>query len=192
MDDVVHPNQPNGDGDWDGNLPPAPPLGHTGPEAIPRPKAVDTAFQLVLASTAVGAVSTILTMLLDTEWLHQMTRQTLSDSGLRASAAEVDSMIGMFQVAIALGVLVFIGLFVLFAVKMRAGRNWARIVLTVFAGFSGASFLSGLATSGADLSLMWSLADAAFSIAAIIYLFRPESTKYFAAHKELRMRRYRR
>jgi hypothetical protein len=187
MDDVVHPNQP-GDGDWDGNLPPAPALQ---PDvAIPRPKAVDTAFQLSLASTAVGAVSTVVTMLLDSEWLHQTVRQTLSDSGLATGETEVNTMISTFQVAIGLGVVVFVGLFVLFAMKMRAGRNWARIVLTVFAGISGVSFLSGLATAGADLALMWSLADAAFSLAAVFYMFRPESTKYFMAHKELRMRRY--
>jgi hypothetical protein len=188
MDDVVHPNQP-GD-DWIGNQPPAPPP--PGPESISRPKAVDTAFQLSLASTAVGAVSTLVTMLFDSAWLHQTVRQTMSDSGLRATAREVEGMTSMFQIAIGLGVVVFVGVFVLFAVKMRAGRNWARVVITVFAGFSGVSFLSGLATAGADLTLMWSLADAACSIAAVIYMFRPESTRYFMAHKELRMRRYQR
>jgi len=188
MDNVVHPNQP-GD-DWDGTLPPAPPL--TPAAAITRPRSVDTAFQLSLASTAVGAVSTVVTMLFDTEWLHQTTRQTFSDAGLRTTGAEFDAMIDMFQIAIGLGVVVFVGLFVLFAMKMRAGRNWARIVITVFAGISGVSFLSGLATAGADLSLMWSLADAACSLAAVVYMFRPESTKYFLAHRELRLRRYQR
>jgi hypothetical protein len=50
------------------------------------------------------------------------------------------------------------------------------------------SFLTAMAGSGADLVLMWNLAEAAFGVTAVVYMFRPESTKYFADHKERRLR----
>jgi hypothetical protein len=77
---------------------------------------------------------------------------------------------------------------VLFAVKMRAGRNWARILLTIYAALGVMSFLSGVASSGPELGLMWSLADVAFAVTAVVYMFRPESTKYFLETKERRLR----
>jgi hypothetical protein len=41
-------------------------------------------------------------------------------------------------------------------------------------------------TSGAALDLMWNLAAVAFVAAAVVYLFRPESAKYFAELKKRR------
>lgn len=190
MDDVAHPNGENPDG----NRPPsAPPIGDTGQDAeIVRPKAIDTAFQLSVAATVIGAIATVVTMLFDRAWLVQLTRETLAQADMPDSAADVDRMVGMFQVALGLGVLAYLALFVLFAVKMRAGRNWARVLLAVVAAVNGVNFLSAMATAGAELDLMWTLADAAFAIAAVVYMFRPESTKYFAAHKERKMRRHQR
>lgn len=156
---------------------------------IPRPKAIDNAFQASLASTAISMVATVVTVLLDRQWLERLVRQVLEDANQPAGDAEVANAIGTMQVMLAIGILLFAVLFVLFAVKMRAGRNWARMVLTVFAAIGLINFLSSVASSGAALELMWSLADVAFSVTAVIYLFRPESSAYFAEHKKRQLAR---
>lgn len=156
-------------------------------EHITRPKAVDSAFQAVLASVGISAVGTVVTVLLDRATLTSWVTETVNSlpPEQRVSAA---SLVGRTQVILGFSVVVFIGLFVFFAVKMRAGRNWARVLLTIYTALGVWSFLTAIASSGAELKLIWSLAEVAFGVTAVIYMFRPESTKYFAAVKERRLR----
>ena len=67
-----------------------------------------------------------------------------------------------------------------------AGRNWARIVLTVLAMFDLVNFLTAVAQSGAALELIWSLAGVSFTVVSVLYQFRPESTAYFIARRRPR------
>jgi hypothetical protein len=171
-------------------MPPPPPLPPSeGP--IARPKAVDSAFQAVLASIAISALGTVFTVLLDTALLTQMVRDMIADmppgSADAPGAMSVSGTVGAFRVILGFSIVIFAGLMLLFAVKMRAGRNWARILLTAYTGVGAWSFLSAMASSGAELELMWSLADVAFGVTAVVYMFRPESTKYFAEHKQRRL-----
>jgi hypothetical protein len=156
-------------------------------DPITRPKAIDSAFQAVLASVAISAVATVVTVMLDTAQLTSMITPALEslppDQRLSTSA-----MIAAFRVILGFSIVVFAGLFVLFAVKMRAGRNWARILLTIYTAFGAFGFLTSMASAGPDLELMWSLAEVAFGVTAVVYMFRPESTKYFTEHRERRMR----
>ncbi|WP_460401946.1 hypothetical protein [Actinophytocola sediminis] len=171
----------------DGNWEPMPPIrdGMTG--EIPRPKAVDTAYQASLAGAVVGAVATVVTVLLDREQLTLLARDTLANAGLPDSEQDVAGTLGMLRVAMGFGIALFLGLWLLFATKMRAGRNWARIVITAFAVVGAMSFLSAMASSGAELGLMWNLAEVAFLVTAVIYMFRPESTRFFAEHRKRRL-----
>lgn len=156
-------------------------------EPIIRPKAVDSAFQAVLAAVAISTVATVVTVMLDrallTTWVNQ-TLETLPKQDRPSTAA----MVGAMQAILGVSIAIFAALFVLFAVKMRAGRNWARILLTIYTGFNLFSFLTAMASEGAALGLMWNLAEVAFGVTAVVYMFRPESSKYFADHKERRLR----
>ena len=78
--------------------------------------------------------------------------------------------------------LIFIGLFVLFAYKMRAGRNWARITLTVLGALSVVSTLFGL-SSASGLHLVIALIQMVLILVAIYFMYRPESNQYYAANK---------
>lgn len=156
-------------------------------EPITRPKAVDSAFQAVLASVAASAVGTVVTVLLDRALLTRWVSETM-DSLPPEQRMSPSQLVGAMQVLLGFSIAVFVGLFLLFAVKMRAGRNWARIVLTIYTATGVWSFLTSVATSGAELDLIWSLAEVAFGVTAVIYMFRPESTKYFLAVKERRLR----
>lgn len=164
-------------------MPPPPPTD----EPITRPKALDSAFQAVLASVAVSAVGTVVTVLLDKALLTRYVTDMLADLP-QEQRVDANSMVSAFQVILGVSIAIFAGLFVLFAMKMRAGRNWARILLTIYTAYGVMSFLTAVASSGAELSLMWSLAEVAFGVTAVVYMFRPESTKYFADTKQRRLR----
>lgn len=164
--------------------PETPPAGE-----VPRPRSVDTAFQSSLAGTAVATVATVVTLMLDKEWLTHEVRDALTSAGMPDGDADVARMVPTFQVMLGFGIAVFAGLFLLFAMKMRAGRNWARGLLTAYACLGVVNFLTAVASVGAAMELMWSLAEVAFSVTAVVYMFRPESTKYFAEHRKRRLAR---
>jgi hypothetical protein len=167
-------------------MPPPPPIpASEGP--ITRPRAVDSAFHAVLASIAISALGTVFTILLDKALLTSMVSDMMA-SLPADQRGNVGGTVGAFQVIMAFSIAIFAGLMLLFAVKMRTGRNWARILLTAYTGVGVWSFLSAMASSGAELELMWSLAEVAFGVTAVVYMFRPESTKYFTEHKQRRLR----
>lgn len=166
-------------------MPPPPPLPPS--EApIGRPKAIDSAFHAMLASIAISALGTVFTVLLDTALLTTMVNDMMQ-SLPEDQRGSVSGTVGAFRVILAFSIAIFAGLMLLFAYKMRNGRNWARFVLTFYTAFGAWSFLSAMASSGAELELMWSLAEVAFGVTAVVYMFRPESSKYFAEHKQRRL-----
>jgi hypothetical protein len=93
---------------------------------------------------------------------------------------------------IAIGV-VFALLFLFFALMMRGGRNWARIVLTVL---SGLSIISGFTarttvtvndhtyTSSSSTAVSW--IGVVLSIIAIVLMYLAASNAYFRAAKAAR------
>lgn len=176
-----------GDGRSDGPWQPMPPVqqGETG--EIPRPKAVDTAYQASLASAVIGAIATVVTVLLDREQLTLLVRDTLESAGMPDGEQDVATALTTFRVAMGFGIVLVLGLWLLFATKMRQGRNWARVVITMFGVVGVMSFLSSMASTGAALGLIWNLAEVAFLVTAVIYMFRPESTKYFLEHRKRRL-----
>src|SRR2546430_2160921 len=144
----------------DRQTPPAtPPL--TGP--VHRPRAIDTAFQLIIAGVVVGSVGKALAMMLDRDQLVALIRQALTGSGQPFTEDDVVGLIGPFRVIVALGVAILIGVLVLFAFRMRAGRNWARVLLTAYTMLSMVGFLNEVIATGAPLRLIWNLAGLAFS-----------------------------
>jgi hypothetical protein len=48
------------------------------------------------------------------------------------------------------------------------------------------NFLGAVTSSGAAPDLIWNLAGVAFAVAAVIYLFRPESMAFFTESKKRR------
>jgi len=167
---------------------PAPALPNSEDGPLVRPKAIDSAFQASLVSTAIGAISAVFTFLLDRQFVVDMARQVMESPGADQGFTE-EQLINVYRFSMIIGIGVFVGLNLLFTYKMRAGRNWARLVLTIFTAIGALSFLSAMSSSGADLELMWSLAQTAFGVTAVVYMYRKESSAYFLAYKQRRMRR---
>ncbi|MDQ2723818.1 MAG: hypothetical protein M3Y19_11010 [Actinomycetota bacterium] len=143
------------------------------------PADVDKAFKLWLVSIGIGVLGIIASIAF-------ADRQALIDQAMKNSAAltrdEASTGVTIGLVVGAVVALIIIGLELFFAFKMRAGRNWARIVLTVV-GILGVLFgLFGL-TNGLTIATVLNLISIIVVIAAIVFMFRPASGAYFSRPK---------
>lgn len=154
------------------------------PTRVTRPKAIDTAFQLTIAGIVLGAIGAVLNTLVDHEEVVRLARSTLTRTGEPFTENDVVALIAPVRIAGGFTVAVIAGLILLVAFKMRAGRNWARLLLILFALLSMVNFLGAVSASGAALDFIWDLGGAACWVAAVIYLFRPESMTFFTETKK--------
>lgn len=97
----------------------------------------------------------------------------LSDSTIQS----VVSFVVGFAVVLSL---IFAVLYAFLAFKLRAGRNWARIVLTVVAALA----LLALVFGGAGASILRVVGDLA-AVAGAVLSYLPNSSTYFAAMKRV-------
>lgn len=145
------------------------------------PQEVRTSFLLWIIGIVIGAVSTLSVFL-------------ILDDVLAAAAAERPPELTpeQFRTAAMVGIVVFavlyliaLALVALFAFKMRSGRNWARIVLTVLGAIGillnlGGLFGGGSAGGGNVVDLILPIVQLVLLGAAIFLMYRPAANAYFA------------
>ena len=155
--------------------------GPTGPGGpLPRlapPAEVLTSVKLWFASIIVGLVGGILVFALTDQSASVRKAMETNPSALTESQLRTAETVGLL-VGLVL-VLIVLGLEVLFVLKMKAGRNWARIVLAVLGGLSALSSLSGLAR-GLGAGTVINFISMLLLIAAIVFMFRPATKPYFS------------
>ncbi|MFG2196619.1 hypothetical protein [Streptomyces sp. NPDC048639] len=134
-----------------------------------RPREVEMAFWLSVAAMAIQAVMWVLDVFV------------IAPTGLQQMRDADGQDTAMVQAAVSGAVTVVItGLWLFVAVMMRAGRNWARIVLTVGAGLSVLFLMNSLSMSGfAWDEVVHSLPDAV-AVAVVVLMFLPGSQAYFS------------
>lgn len=140
----------------------------------PPPSTVVNAFRLILVQAALSLVN-IVVALLTTDAIREQVRS----SSPTLDQSMVDAAVG---VAIAMAVvfgLIGIGVWILVAFKVRAGKNWARIVTFVFAGLGLLSGLASFAQPAAAASHLLAVVALAIDIALIVLLTRGPSAEYF-------------
>ena len=128
------------------------------------PKLVNTAFWLLVASGVVWLLSVLLSIgLIDTPALRQQFEEQMAASGTQVDFNSIKGIIiGTIVVVAVIGA----GLYALVAFNVRKGKNWARILGTVFAALSVFSlFPLGLGTLAAVLG-----------IAGIVLLYLPDTS----------------
>ncbi|MBB5954727.1 hypothetical protein FHS29_001297 [Saccharothrix tamanrassetensis] len=161
-------------------IPPPPPLSESelqgspaaGDRHVPVPKEVQASFWIWIAGAVLSVVGALLA-LTQREEIARALRDSPQSGQL--SPAEFDAAVTFSLLfAVAIGV-VFAGLYVLFAFKARAGRNWARVVLTVLTALGLLSLLFGPSLFGVVTSLL--------SVVAVVLLYMPNSKAYFDAVK---------
>jgi len=163
------------------------------PEPV-RPNTVTWAFWCWIATTVASLITLIIT-LTSSVWTDAVNAGV--DSGIRQSGQsiniDVQSLVNTVKIVSVIAFLVFAGVYLLFAFKMRAGRNWARIVLTVFGALT---LLSSFNTSTSSVTVNgqtyassngsnW--VTAVLALAGIILMYVGQSNKFFADSKARRL-----
>jgi hypothetical protein len=184
----------------------APPVPAQNTVGYPRPAPVNVAFWIGIVVPIVATVLGVLNFVFIQSWLNGLINSTVSGAG--ADPAEAQNVQHAASTAVILvgGVVAFFWLiltvlWIVFSFKLRAGRNWARITLTVFASIwavSGVYSLINAAGGGtgfvqlpAELHVPNSIVISGFVSGAIglvsmatfiAMVFLKPSNWYFQAH----------
>ncbi|TQF68875.1 hypothetical protein FK531_12365 [Rhodococcus spelaei] len=149
-----------------------------------------TAFQLLCGVAALGVVNlfaSLATVYGDrATYVDQLMRDMRAqDPTLDFSASTMDALM---LVALGMSALIGLGvtaLYLLFVFKMRRGRNWARMLVTmagVLMVFLAVPTLFGLGAgggAGAMVSGGASILQAVLSVGAVVLMHRTDSNRYF-------------
>ncbi|AVP69908.1 MULTISPECIES: hypothetical protein [Prescottella] len=160
-------------------------------EKRPVPADVLTAFQLWFVVAALGVVYLVAALLFVhsdrasfvDQLMDEFAKQQIDPLPTRA---EVDQLLTLGLVATGVILtLVLGGLTILFAFKMRKGKNWARMLLTmagVFTVFSALPTVFGAGQGSGTAALLMGgagILQAVAAIGAIVLMHRKESNAYF-------------
>lgn len=159
------------------SAPPPPPQ----PDVRERPQAVETAFRLWLINVAVGVVSSLIALTMMDQLINEALEQ--QNAQMTEEAAQAGIVVG-----IVIG-LVLVAIWLAIAFQMRKGRNWARIVLAVLGGIGVIMSVIGMAdafslpgVAGFTVGVL-EIVSTLLVIAAIYFMFRPESNAYFSRQR---------
>ena len=135
------------------------------PGAVPQ--LVNTSFWLIIAAGALWVISMLVSLgTLDTPAVRDMFEQQMAASG---TSVDFESIKGVLIGTIVVFAAISAGLYALVAFNVRKGKNWARILGTVFAALSVFNIIPlSLATLAALVG-----------IAAIVLLYLPAAAPYF-------------
>ena len=137
----------------------------------PAPAPVKMAVKLIWASIALSVISTIATFALLDDMVDAAVKGT---SGADKDAARIGVITGAV-----VGLVIGVGLAVLFAYFIGKGANWARIVYTVITVLGVLLGAIGLLGSQPLIVLLLTVVGLVLSVAIVFFLFRPESNAYF-------------
>lgn len=166
--------------------PPPYPQGPVAPGSMARPTrptAMRRAVSLMYAGAAVLAVTAFASAL-----THELTSHAINSTSSHTASWNVGYVIGGFVGGIVIG-----SPWLWMAWKTGAGRNWARVLSTVFFGIMCLCFLAGivsLMTPGHSVAIsILILIEWGIGLAALILLWQHESSAFFASAKQARMAR---
>jgi hypothetical protein len=165
-----------------------PPPGFTprGPAApVEKPKDVETAFRLGLLAVVIGIVGIALSFAVAGPSIDAAIAANPLPPGITADQFRQIALVSSIVVAVLL--LIVIAVYLLFLFKMRAGRNWARIMTTIFAAIWIAFGVFGLVGIGEVIaagplgivSAVLSVLLLVVLVASIFFMFRPAAGPYF-------------
>lgn len=151
---------------------PMPPIGGSEQPAAPPPvpKEVNISFAVWVLSTILSSVLQIIDVNVFVETFQKQMANQSPDAQLSTGTLK-----GVYIFAvIAVGLVML-----LFAWKMRSGRNWARILLTVLAV---SSLL--LQASSVGMSSVLGLVGVVITATGLVFMYVPASNAYFAAIRQ--------
>jgi hypothetical protein len=147
------------------------------------PGSVTRACQLLAALVAVGAVVTVLIVVLQDQLIRSWaegrpdTRKVLRSQGLDAVKDGDVHVPAFIPVALVLFVVVALLIWVL-AAFLRAGYGWARMSLTVTLFFLAVGTIAGLRTGAPATFMVLSVASFPIEAAAVYFLWHKDTSAY--------------
>lgn len=163
--------------------------------AVPqRPAQVETAFWIAVVLPLLVTVLNVVSYLVLQGHVHESIGGGADDVE-REVASAVNGVMLVFFIILTIFYLILTGLWITFGFKLRAGRNWARITLTILAGFWAMSSLGTIGSGGlAGLSDTEALPGSYYAlsyaqgglgiigtVAFVALVFLPKSNAFFDA-----------
>ncbi len=153
------------------------PYGQPATPANP-PNEVLRAVQLMFARVVLGILSALVAFA-----SADSIKDSIRENDPTLTQSEVDSAF-----ALAIGITIFFGLvfavlYILLAIQVRKGKNWARIVTFVLAGLGVLGGVLSLVGDGTGLEKGISLIVLLVDVGIIVLLAMKPSSQYFAARK---------
>jgi hypothetical protein len=143
-----------------------------------RPSTVEGAFWAFIASTVIGLVGGLL-IFGNRDAITDALRNSNRQSGGGLTETQIDQAVNIAMITAVVIAVIIAALYLLFAFKLRAGRNWARIVLTVLTALQLLSLLVGQSTVVGYVGVL-------AAVAGVVLSFLAPSNPYFAAPKGIR------
>jgi ABC-type uncharacterized transport system permease subunit len=139
------------------------------------PTTITTSFYCYLASTVVSVVSALL-LLGSKDTIADRLRSS-NTSGLTENQINQAAQIGLVIAVVV--ALLFALIYLWLAFKLRAGRNWARITLTVLTALQVISLATGQGTAVGYVSVL-------VAVIGLVFAFLGQSNEYINAVKRSR------
>jgi len=161
---------------WQSPVNPAQWFQGTPPEKPEEPRTIGWAFWLLLSACAFGLIASLQTLLsvdFDTLFNAALTEASKSSS-YTFSQESRESLKTLFFVTMILGFLINVTLYILVAVFVRKGRQWARILGTILAAIS---------VTGFGAAMILDLLSIVCGIVAMVLCWLPDSNVFFARTK---------
>ena len=151
------------------------------PERPPAPPSVQKAVKLMYAGAAVSAVSLIVSLIIPLANVAS-TKASIKKAHPTYTGSQVNQVFNLgIGLAIIFGVL-GAGLWLWMARANNDGRNWARILSTVFFTIATVELLPALSSAG-PLSLLITLLLWVIGAAAVFFLWRAESSEFIKSRR---------
>jgi uncharacterized membrane protein len=156
-------------------LPPMPPDRTVAAVRPPAPTSVINAVRLMFLTTAFLVVSVIVTLATKSHLRH-----VVADRHPDYTSSHLDNVVNAAVISAVVFGVIFIAAYIALALRVRAGRNWARITTIVLAGLGILGALGGLAGSNrTTTSVLLNLLTLALNGSVIFLLARKESSDFF-------------
>lgn len=143
------------------------------------PQLVNTAFLMIAAAAVLSAIGSLIFGFTGGDYITAMVQESMRQSPAPQELPPgfAETMNGMLALSGVIGAVINLGLYALVAFPVRKGKNWARILGTVFAALSVFG-LFNLFDLGALFGII-QLLSILLGVAAIVLLYLPDSAPYF-------------
>lgn len=146
-----------------------------------RPKEIDSAVQFWYGALALSVIGMVIRTFTIPEPVLAQFRMQAERDGFRDQQL-IDSAVLIGQVVWLVVYLALCGLWVLFIVKMRAGQNWARVVLATL-GWIAVVLTVPMMAADQFATTVFYLATVVIEVVAIVQMFRGPANEYFVGQR---------